>query len=258
MSLVIYRSKILKSKVLLKMKTVKSTRKPPRPSIDNPRLVVRMKSSTVKKLKVGGVEIPEGRTTRKRSKPGEAGLGSMKVAKSSEASLSVSWIDSLRSSSKCILGGKKLLPTKPSVQAKKPLNTSGNENLNQSNDRVKVSTDLNSSNSKKSYETKKSIVASEESAPTAIQSFKFKPTSLTEVHKTPNIPALGRVIAPTPVAFGRSFHRQTPISNFKDYSNNNLAAETPNQCPRTREGLRKLNSSRNASVNGGKSSPRNP
>ena len=243
------------------MKTAKSARKPPRPSIDNPRLVVRMKSSVVKKLKVGSLEIQEGRTTRKRTKLGEAGLSSIKSAKSSESFLSTSWIDSLRSNSKGIIMGKKLPPKKPSVQLKsprpKPFDKSlETDNSNRINDQSRVQLQLNSSKVKKTLETNKSIVSNDESVPTPIQSFKFKPTSVPEVSKTSIVPALGKVIAPTPVAFGRSFHRQTPSSNVKDYANNNV--ETPSQCLRNREGLRKLNSSRNASINGGKSSPRNP
>ena len=86
------------------MKTVKSSRKPPRSSIDNPRLVTRMKSSATSKrptLTHDVISEKLGVRTRRRAKLNEDVVTASKVAAavntSQSQSLSVSWMDSLRS-----------------------------------------------------------------------------------------------------------------------------------------------------------------
>ena len=89
---------------------------------------------------------------------------------------------------------------------------------------------------------------------TQIQSFKFKPTNISELgqskKQTPSI----RLKAPTPtvVAFGKSFNCQTPSD--LTLTNNNL--DSPKLHPRTRGGVQKLNGSLNVSANEEKRSPK--
>ena len=235
------------------MRTIKSSRKPSRPSIDNPRLVTRMKSSAVPKrptLRPALIaeELGEsGVRTRRRAKLYEDAVSASNVgkaassAKTSESqSLSISWMDSLRSFK---VRGPREASTSRSVSSRKsPRNNSS----------ISTST-LRSNNSFVNLASGKNVEPSSKSSNTPIQSFKFKPTNISEIGFPKKQTPMLKLKAPTPtvIAFGSSFSCQTPT----DLSNNNL--NTPKLNPRTREGVRKLNGSLNVSANGGKSSPKN-
>ena len=85
------------------MRTLKSVRKPPRPSIDNPKLVIRMKPS-VKKSSLKHTLISEEivkpsrrQTNRPQAAASVSNAEKVTSEKSKSQSLSVSWIESLRS-----------------------------------------------------------------------------------------------------------------------------------------------------------------
>ena len=232
------------------MKTVKSSRKPPRPSIDNPRLVTRMKSSATSKrptLTHDVISEKLGVRTRRRAKLNEDVVTASKVAAavntSQSQSLSVSWMDSLRNFK---------------VRAPREASSGRSVSSRRSNSTMSTSRSNNSSNlevDRKAPPSPQTLkIGASKPLNTPIQSFKFQPTNISDLglskKQTPSI----RLKAPTPtvVAFGKSFNCQTPSDIT--LTNNNL--DSPKVHPRSKEGLLKLNGSLNVPINGEKSSPK--
>ena len=243
------------------MRTVKSSRKPPRPSIDNPRLVTRMKSSAAPKRPtlrpaVISEELGElGVRTRRRAKLNDEVVSASNVGKAASTlktsqpqSLSVSWMDSLRSFK--VRGPGEASSSRSVSSRKSPRNNSSlsTSTLRSHNTFLSVAV---GNDTAPSPQTQRTVCS--KSSNTPIQSFKFKPTDISELGLSKKQTPVIKSKAPTPsvVAFGTSFNCQTPT----DFANNNL--NTPKLIPKTREGVRKLNGSLNVSANGGKSSPKN-
>lgn len=95
---------------------VASTRKPPRPSIDNPRLGVKMKSSTSNKRAKNDSNIlgTVGRLSRRKPQLGQVVSSTVRSNKAPDNGLSVSWIDSLRDFKFTGPGGNKTAATRKS------------------------------------------------------------------------------------------------------------------------------------------------
>ena len=195
--------------------------------------------------------------TRRRAKLNEEVVSASNVVKavstsktSQSQSLSVSWMDSLRSFK--VRGPGEASSSRSVSSRKSPRNNSSlsTSTLRSTNTFLGVAVGMGNDTAP-SPQTQRTV--SSKSSNTPIQSFKFKPTNISELGLSKKQTPVMKSKAPTPsvVAFGTSFNCQTPT----DFANNNL--NTPKLIPKTREGVRKLNGSLNVSANGGKSSPKN-
>ena len=185
------------------MRTLRSARKPPRPSIDNPKLVIRMKPS-VKKPSFKHTLLSEEMVKTSRRQPNltlaaASASNAVKVTwkKSESQSLSVSWIDSLRSFK---VRGSGDPGSKTISSRKSPRN---NASLLSTSTLRSNSSYSNLSHCDKPTPQQQSL----KSSSTPIQSFKFRPTNISDqvVSKKQTPMHFLAAPAPTLIGFGRSF-----------------------------------------------------